>query len=62
VPPTRALLPQLATQSNAETVMAQSNGALDPAYRHLYTELIHYFDTPLVTGGPLPSVITGAGG
>ena len=28
----------------------------------LYDTLIHYFDTPLVTGGPLPSVITPAGG
>jgi ABC-type sugar transport system substrate-binding protein len=59
VPPTRALLPQLATQANVETIMAQSNGALDPAYRSLYDQLIHYFDTPLTTGGPLPSVITG---
>ncbi len=60
VPPTRALLPQLATQSNVEMIQAQSNGALDPQYKNLYDELIHYFDTPLTTGGPLPSVITPA--
>ena len=35
VPPTRALL-QLATNANVETIMAQSNGALDPQYRSLY--------------------------
>jgi ABC-type sugar transport system substrate-binding protein len=62
VPPTRALLPQLATKSNIEMVTAQSNGALDTNFRGLYDELIHYFDTPLVTGGPLPSVITAPGG
>jgi ribose transport system substrate-binding protein len=62
VPPTRALLPQLATITNVETIMAQNNGALDPRYRALYTSMIHYFDAPLVTGGPLPSVITGTGG
>jgi ABC-type sugar transport system substrate-binding protein len=62
VPPTRALLPQLATIDNVQTIQAQSNGALDPQYRSLYDTMIHYFDTPLVTGGPLPSVITGTGG
>jgi ABC-type sugar transport system substrate-binding protein len=61
VPPTRALLPQLATNSNVQSIMAQSNGALDPQFRDLYDKLIHYFDEPLVTGGPLPSVITGGG-
>jgi ABC-type sugar transport system substrate-binding protein len=60
--PTRALLPQLATNANVDMITAQSNGALNPAYRSLYDTLIHYFDTPLTTGGPLPSVITGAGG
>ncbi len=58
VQPTRALLPQLATQSNVDMIQAQSNGALDPQFKHLYDELIHYFDEPLTTGGPLPSVIT----
>jgi len=62
VPPTRALLPQLATGDNVQSVMTQSNGALDPQYKSLYDTLIHYFDQPLVTGRPLPSVITGGGG
>jgi ABC-type sugar transport system substrate-binding protein len=61
VPPTRALLPQLATSDNVETIMAQSNGALDPQFRSLYDTMIHYFDQPLVTGGPLPTVISGGG-
>jgi ABC-type sugar transport system substrate-binding protein len=62
VKPTRALLPQLATISNVDTITAQSNGALDPAYKDLYDTMIHYFDEPLTTGGPLPSVITPTGG
>lgn len=62
VQPTRALLPQLATSDNVQMIQAQSNGALDQQFRSLYTTMIHYFDQPLVTGGPLPSVITGTGG
>jgi ABC-type sugar transport system substrate-binding protein len=61
VKPTRALLPQLTTSENVQTIQAQSNGALDPQFKSLYDTMIHYFDQPLVTGGPLPSVITGAG-
>jgi ABC-type sugar transport system substrate-binding protein len=56
--PTRALLPLLATKSNAGEVLAQNNGFLLPKYRPLYTQLMHYFSTPLVTGGPLPTVVT----
>jgi ABC-type sugar transport system substrate-binding protein len=62
VKPTRALLPQLTTSDNVQTIQAQSNGALDPQFKSLYDTMIHYFDQPLVTGGPLPSVITGSGG
>jgi ABC-type sugar transport system substrate-binding protein len=56
--PTRALLPLLATKPNAGQVLAQNNGFLLPKYRPLYTQLMHYFSTPLVTGGPLPTIVT----
>jgi ribose transport system substrate-binding protein len=55
--PTRALLPLLVTKSNASQILADSNGFLEPKYRHLYAQLMHYFSTPLTTGGPLPSVV-----
>ncbi|HTW98979.1 MAG TPA: substrate-binding domain-containing protein, partial [Acidimicrobiales bacterium] len=55
--PTRALLPELAVQSNASQILAQNNGFLEPRYRYLYAKLMHYFTTPLTTGGPLPSIV-----
>ena len=55
--PTRALLPELAVKANASQILAQNNGFLKPQYRYLYGKLMHYFTTPLVTGGPLPTIV-----
>jgi ABC-type sugar transport system substrate-binding protein len=58
IPPTRMMTPKLATVANAKQALklADISAALDPKNAGVYKEIMHYFNTPVVTGGPVPRV------